>query len=71
MTWVAKMEKPNTILIEAAWLDVNEQADVASILCSQRNFFSTHYFNTIKEVLKTTTTCKCIVNTLDNFFDFI
>jgi hypothetical protein len=22
-------------------------------------------------VLKTTTTCKCIVNTLENFFDFI
>ena len=25
----------------------------------------------VKEVLKTTTTCKCIVNTLENFFDFI
>jgi hypothetical protein len=33
MTWVAKMEKPNTILIEAAWLDVDEQADVATTLC--------------------------------------
>jgi hypothetical protein len=24
MTWVARMEKPGTILVEAAWLDVDE-----------------------------------------------
>jgi len=40
MTWVAKMQKPNTILVEAAWLEVDQQADVATILCYQRNFYS-------------------------------
>jgi hypothetical protein len=33
MTWVAKMMKPSSILVEAAWLDEDEQADVAAILC--------------------------------------
>jgi hypothetical protein len=33
MTWVAKMDKPITILVDAAWLDTDNQVTVAGILC--------------------------------------
>jgi hypothetical protein len=71
MTWVAIMNKPSSILVEAAWLDNNKQIDVSTILCQQRDFFSAHYFNEMRRIIKSNTTCRCIVNTLENFFDFI
>jgi hypothetical protein len=33
MTWVATMNKPSSVIVEAAWLNTDKQIDVSTILC--------------------------------------
>jgi hypothetical protein len=71
MKWLAHLENPAQVLVEAAWLNTDEQIEVSTMLCCQRKFFSTSYFETIKEILQDSYTCKILFNTLDNCFDFL
>jgi hypothetical protein len=70
MTWVAKA-KSLALLAQPSWSNTDDQIRVASILCSERVFFSAQYFDEIDLVMKHPSTSSCLVNTLDNFFDFI
>jgi hypothetical protein len=71
MKWVTHLQNPGWVLIEAAWLNTDEQVEVSTMLCCQRNFFSAPYFRTIKEILEKEYTCRLLFNTLENCFDFI
>lgn len=71
MNWVAHLENPAQVLIEAAWLNTDEQIEVSTMLCCQRKFFSASYFETIKEIMQKSYTCKLLFNTLENCFDFV
>jgi hypothetical protein len=51
MKWVAHLQNPAWVLVEAAWLNTDEQIEVSTMLCCQRRFFSASYFRTIKEIL--------------------
>jgi hypothetical protein len=44
---------------------------VAQTLVAQKRLYSAGYFKVVEEVFKLPTTSTCLINTIDNFFDFI